>query len=90
MSSRQRGSSGEFPSDLSVRMALRPREAAEALGVSERTIREVLPEIPHTHLGACVVIPVHSLRAWLDKKVSQDARGDVSLEILELIESKQG
>jgi len=40
------------------RLALSLAEAARALGVSERHVREILPELPHIHLGRRVVIPV--------------------------------
>jgi excisionase family DNA binding protein len=50
---------------LSDRLALRPKEAAIALGVSERTLRQMLPELPHVRLGSRVVIPVALLEEWL-------------------------
>ncbi len=58
------------------RLALRPKEAAEALGVSERTIRQILPELPHLRVGGAVLLPVESLRAWL-KKHAESERGHV-------------
>gem|GEM_PF-5217205 len=36
---------------LPGRLALSLAEAARALGVSERHVREILPELPHVHLG---------------------------------------
>ena len=47
------------------RLALRPAEAAKALGLSERTLRQLLPQLPHLHAGSAVLIPVDSLREWL-------------------------
>jgi len=47
------------------RLALRVKETAAALGVSERTLRQHLLEIPHLRLGSAVVVPVDSLREWL-------------------------
>jgi hypothetical protein len=47
---------------LADRLALSPAEAARALGVSERHLRSILGELPHTHLGNRIVIPVDSLR----------------------------
>ena len=47
------------------RLALRVKETAVALGVSERTLRQHLPEIPHLRLGSAVVVPVDALREWL-------------------------
>ena len=51
--------------DCLPRLALRPKEAAAALGVSERTLREMLPELPHVRMGSRVVIPIDPLREWL-------------------------
>ena len=55
---------------LADRLALRVPEAARALGISERQLRQLLPEIPHTRLGACVVLPVDGLRTWLREQAS--------------------
>ena len=49
---------------LSERLALRPREAAQALGISERKLRELLPELPHVRRGGVLMFPVDSLRGW--------------------------
>ena len=51
---------------LADRLALRPKEAAEALGLSERKLREVLPQLPHVRVGGAVLLPVEALRSWLD------------------------
>ena len=51
--------------DLTNRLALSIDEAAAALGVSEATIRSMLPRLPHVHLGRRVVLPVDALRDWL-------------------------
>ena len=50
---------------LTDRLALRPAEAAVALGISERKLRELLPELPHLRRGGVVLVPVDSLREWL-------------------------
>ncbi|HVN36962.1 MAG TPA: helix-turn-helix domain-containing protein [Myxococcota bacterium] len=50
---------------LSDRLALRPREAAAALGVSERSFRQLLSQIPHVREGGMVLVPVEALREWL-------------------------
>ena len=50
------------------KLALRVREAAESIGVSERHLRDVLPEIPHTRIGTCVVIPIDLFKEWLRKR----------------------
>ena len=58
----------EEPIHLSTRLALRPAEVAKALGVSERTVRQILPELPHLRIGTAVVVPVDSLRTWLQER----------------------
>lgn len=59
--------------DLSCRLALRPKEAAQALGLSERKLREILPELPHVRVGGAVLIPVSALGLWLEQKARQEA-----------------
>jgi hypothetical protein len=54
--------------DLTGRMALRPKEAATALGLSERTLRGLLSQIPHFREGGVVLIPVDLLRDWLRER----------------------
>ena len=55
---------------LADRLALRPAEAAQALGLSERTFRVLLPRIPHlrTEEGGAVLIPVRALEKWLEEE----------------------
>ena len=52
-----------------LRLALSGEEAAAALGVSERTLRDLRKrsEIPTVRLGHRVVYPVDGLRRWLDR-----------------------
>ena len=33
-------------------------EAAEALGIDERTLRQILPVLPHVRVGGVVLLPV--------------------------------
>lgn len=47
------------------RLALRPKEAAAVLGISERTLRVLAPELPRVTRGGCVLYPVEALREWL-------------------------
>jgi hypothetical protein len=54
--------------DLRSRIALRPAEAAKALGVSDRTLRSMLPHLPHFREGGVVLIPVEGLRRWADER----------------------
>jgi hypothetical protein len=57
---------------LSERLALSVSEAAAAVGVSERLMRSVLPDIPHCRLGNRVVIPVSLLVEWLRKQAEKE------------------
>lgn len=57
---------------LDERLALTLPEAAQALGVSERHLRSMLPEIPHLHMGKRVVIPVDALRDWLRSEANAE------------------
>jgi excisionase family DNA binding protein len=56
-------------------LALRPRDAAAALGVSERVLLDWRKNegLPYVRLGSTVLHPVDELRAWL-KARSQDSR----------------
>jgi len=51
-------------------LALRPREAAAALGVSERTLWDWTQrgEVPHVRRGKTIMYPVDTLRRWLDEQ----------------------
>ena len=63
------------------RLGLRVKEAAAALGVSERTLRQYLPEIPHLRLGSAVVVPVDSFREWLREQAqTEPAKVDRAVE----------
>ena len=53
---------------LEDRLALTLSEPARALGISERHLRSCLHEIPHTCIGRRVIIPVGTLREWLNKR----------------------
>lgn len=49
------------------RLALRPRDLAAALGVSERTLLDWRRDygLPYVRLGETVLHPVDCVRAWL-------------------------
>jgi len=65
---------------LADRLALRPAEAAQALGVSERKLRQLLPRLPHVRLDGVVVIPVDPLRRWLAEHAeAQGSRVDAAV-----------
>ncbi len=57
---------------LSERAALTIPEAARSLGISERHLRTVLPEIPHFHLGGRVLIPQGQLVEWMRSEVDRE------------------
>ena len=57
-----------------LHLALRPREAAQALSIGERLLwsKTNAGEIPHVRIGRAVVYPVDLLRDWL---VAQARKG---------------
>lgn len=56
-------------------LALRPKEAAKALGIGERHLWSLTNrgEIPHTKVGRAILYPVKQLSEWLESR----ARGGV-------------
>ena len=58
--------------DLDSRLALRPAEAAWALGVSESLIRHNLDQIPHFHFESSVLISVDGLRGWISERTKAE------------------
>ncbi len=52
------------------RLALRPKEAAVALGIGERLLWSMTNQnlIPHLKIGRAVVYPVEGLKRWLDSQ----------------------
>ncbi len=67
------------------RLALRPKEAAEALGISERALRQLLPELPTVRRGNIVLVPVSGLREWL-RDESEAEKGHVEKAVTEILE----
>jgi excisionase family DNA binding protein len=57
-------------SQAATALALRPREAAKMLGVSERTLFTWTREgrLPVVKVGRTVLYSVEHLRAWLDRQ----------------------
>jgi len=53
-----------------IRLALRPKEAAEALGIGTRLLWELTNrgDIPCVRIGRCVTYPVDLLREWLARQ----------------------
>lgn len=58
------------------RLALRPKDAAKALGVGERLLWSMTNrgEIPHIKLGKCVLYPVAELERWLSERAAGGSR----------------
>lgn len=55
------------------KLSLRSREAAQALGISERTLWSLCQrnEIPHVKTGRVVLFPIASLKQWLEEKTKR-------------------
>jgi len=49
---------------------MRPKVAASAIGVSERTLWTLTQrdEIPHARIGGCVIYPTAAVLRWLEEK----------------------
>lgn len=71
---------GSITAHDSHQLALRPKAAAQALGISPRKLWSLTEDprsgIPHIRLGRAVLYPVHELRVWL----ASQAAGEVSHE----------
>ena len=65
---------GKRSAELADKLALSVADAARAIGVSERHLRQYLPEIPHLHVGRRVVIPIDSFREWLRARAQGESR----------------
>lgn len=64
-----------------VRLGLRLKEAADALGLSERKFREIQHTVPHVDLGGVRIFPVDALRAWLTAQArTHEAEVDTLVE----------
>ena len=75
----------EQPLHLADRLALRPKEAAEALGVSDRTLRKWMRDegLPYFRVDGAVRIPVGKLEEWIADRLSSQRRSeDIAEEIL--------
>ena len=68
--------------DLSGRLALRPKEVAEAVGVSEKTLRKWMRDdgLPYLRLDGVVLIPRGQLEAWMAARVDTENRSTVLAE----------
>ena len=55
-------------------LAMKPRQAAKSLGISERLLWEWTNRgiVPHVRLGKRIVYPVDSLRDWLRRQAQNN------------------
>ena len=56
-------------------LALRPKEAAKALGIGERKLWAMTNsgELPHARIGRAVIYPVRELQEWLSDQTGKGA-----------------
>ena len=69
---------GSAPAIPPTALALRPREAAKALGISERMLWSLTAPrgtIQSVRVGSCVLYPVTGLQAWLDRQAQGAPKG---------------
>lgn len=54
-------------------IAVRPQQAAEMIGVSERTLRELMRqgELPYAKLDRAVLIQVSELEAFIERRTQK-------------------
>jgi len=58
-------------------LALRPRQAAQALGICEKTLWSWTKNgtLPHVRIGRTVLYPVAELQAWLSENANRRQSG---------------
>jgi len=58
-----------------LKLALRPKEAAKALGIGERKLWAMTNsgELPHARIGRAVIYPVRELQEWLSDQTGKGA-----------------
>jgi len=69
---------GPAPALPPTALALRPREAAKALGIGERMLWSLTAprgKIQSIRVGSCVLYPVTGLQAWLDRQAQATSEG---------------
>ncbi len=62
--------------DAAPRLALRPKDAARSIGISERLLWTMTKrgDVPHIRVGRTVLYPVDLLRDWLAKNAEGGGR----------------
>jgi excisionase family DNA binding protein len=79
---RSAGATIMVPTDLSSPLALRPREAAKALGISARHLWQLTKDglIPCVRVGSgtrkTVLYPVADLQTWLTRQAEPNKGGE--------------
>ena len=73
---------GAAPTVSQGRLALRPSEAAQALGVSERTLRKWMRDegLPYVRVSGVVLIPRAQLEKWMADRLAGERRTDELVE----------
>ena len=76
---KNRDETGETAPLLASRLALRPKEAAAALGISARKLWEITADqnsgIPHLKIGKSILYPVGPLEQWLAEQAQRNGNG---------------
>ena len=64
------------PTEATPRLALKPREAARALGVGERLLWSWTNQglVPHLKMGKRILYPVLELQRWLSEQAAKAVR----------------
>lgn len=59
-------------------LALRPREAAIAIGISERTLRKLVAsgKIRPARIGRCIAFTMEELKRFLEASTDPQKKGD--------------
>jgi excisionase family DNA binding protein len=63
------------------RLALKPAEAAEALGICKRTLDQLVKDdlsFPCVRVGSRRLIPLERLRQWLSDRVEENGQANTS------------
>lgn len=62
--------------NAATRLALRPKDAAKALGIGERLLWSWTSQklIPHVRIGKAILYPVAELERWLSEQATGGSR----------------
>ena len=65
------------PAEMLPKYAFSVAEAAQVIGIGERTLRDLLRDdmsFPRAYLGRRVVIPARALEEWINERARSEAR----------------